>query len=123
MTNSSLGGLLVTDRRRASLTFTGIVVGLALCVGGAGAVLWLRLYAFDENIRAAAPCVARILIAPVATLFAAVFGLSLVRRATSIRVMLIYWAFMALLLYFATYAALFLSWAIRVWPDQCICAC
>ena len=96
---------------------------LNLTLGIAGAALWVALVWRIGSPSGAGSCVVRIAAAPVLTLIWGAVGIAAVRTPPKSLVVSSYAVVTAITAFFTLYAILFSSWALRVWPDECICAC
>ena len=109
--------------QRVRRAIISVAVLLNSLVGTAGLVLWIKLYLTLPSATAAGTCVVRIFAALVLSVSTALIGGYYLKRPPHLAVFIGYLIGGTLMLFFAIYCTLFLWWAIRVWPDQCICNC
>ena len=100
-----------------------IMAAVTGVVGATGVGLWVTLFRAIDHLSMAGTCVVRVGVPPVLAVVISVIGAILSRRQRRRWQLAAYFAAVVVVLLFATYCVLFLSWAVRVWPDQCICEC
>lgn len=111
------------SRTWVPLALVVIPASVSSVIGIIGIVLWLKLFFSLESLKVAGECVARVGIPPAVAVAWSLIGLTIHALRNSRWWIAAYVLLTTFVLYFAIYSMLFLFWAIRVWPDQCICSC
>ncbi len=115
------GGMLATRRpwQYSAITIAAVVLSFT---GVTGSLLWTKLFMVVGSLTVAGTCVLRVLVGPASSLLWVAVGVALRRRASTVTA-ISYGLVALIVLFFALYVIVFMAWAIRAWPDQCICDC
>jgi hypothetical protein len=100
-----------------------VTASAAGVVGVIGVGLWLKLFLAIDSLAMAGNCVIRVGVAPLIGIGWSVAGFAIPSIRRNPWAMGLYVIVGLIVLFFAFYCMLFLSWAVKVWPDQCICSC